>query len=131
MHTLSSILFALQVLGFCVVAVLLIRAIVILKNKLIFQSQTPLGVSEPKTPIPNSTKNKNKQARIGRLKLTSTHRNRQIHLPDYPRYRISRSKGAKRRLKPCFKRMTLHMYLTNRRQRQISRFNRISTQNLI
>ena len=123
MHTLSSILLALLLPGYCVVAVVLFKTIVVLKNKAIFLSQIPHCELEPKIPTHDSTSTKNKRVKTGKLKLTSTQRNQQTHLPDYPQYRISRLKGARQRSKLCFRKMTLHVYLINRKQRLTSRFS--------
>ena len=73
--------------------------------------------------------NQNKRVKTGKLKLTSTQRNQQTHLPDYPQYRISRLKGARQRSKLCFRKMTLHVYLINRKQRLTSRFSKTNNPN--
>ena len=129
MHTLSSILLALLLPGYCVVAVVLFKTIVVLKNKAIFLSQIPHCELEPKIPTHDSTSTKNKRVKTGKLKLTSTQRNQQTHLPDYPQYRISRLKGARQRSKLCFRKMTLHVYLINRKQRLTSRFSKTNNPN--
>lgn len=46
-----------------------------------------------------------------------------------PQYRISRLKGARQRSKLCFRKMTLHVYLINRKQRLTSRFSKTNNPN--
>ena len=128
MHTLSSILLALLLPGYCVVAVVLFKTIVVLKKKAIFLSQIPHCELEPKIPTHDSTSTKNKRVKTGKLKLTSTQRNQQTHLPDYPQYRISRLKGMKRQLRPCYRKMTLYTYLRVKKRRMISRFSKENSQ---
>ena len=124
MYTPSFFLLALLSLGYCVVAVLLIKKIVALKSKVIFLSQIQLCTIEPEISTPDSTSIRKKPIKVERSKSTSTHRKLQIRLPAYSRYRISRLRGARRISKPCYKKMTLYTYLRSKRRKLISRFSK-------
>ena len=82
------------------------------------------GMVEPEISTPDSTSIRKKPIKVGRSKSTSTHRKLQIRLPAYPRYRISRLRGARRISKPCYKKMTLYTYLRSKRRKLISRFSK-------
>ena len=98
-HTLIY-LACLAIAWHCVVAVVLFqKQIVVLKNKAIFLSQIPHCELEPKIPTHDSTSTKNKRVKTGKLKLTSTQRNQQTHLPDYPPISNIEIEGSKTTIK--------------------------------
>lgn len=117
-------------LGYSALVVLLINAILTLKRTPIYLSQVA-----PCTPLPEPLLHKSRPKEMskvstGRLPIGSIPHSLPIRLPDYPRYRTSRLKGARTRLRPSKRRMSLHSYLIAQQRKMTSRWTRVRNQRL-
>ena len=112
MYTLSFILLAFQLVYCCVLVVLLLYILINSKRMELFSIITMNSIPVPE-PLPHKSKPlKTNTVHPGRSRTISTRHKHPIPQQAYPRYRVSRLKGAKNRVKPRRKVMTLYTLRT-------------------
>lgn len=119
MYTLSFILLAFQLVYCCVLVVLLLYILINSKRMELFSIITMNSIPVPE-PLPHKSKPlKTNTVHPGRSRTILTRHKHPIPQQAYPRYRVSRLKGAKNRVKPRRKVMTLYT-LRTALQREVS-----------